>query len=562
MRAANVATSNKLSSNVAKALEKTSLQTVRTFHGRIDADAVALAALDDAAAAYSHALHSCYAALSHGEDVDRKATAERLGIQYDYVEAALRQAKGIRASVQENCRRLAAEAEGRAKSADKKAAKLLETAAKAKTAKTRDRKRAEAHHAKRRAIKARHRAARFIAETARPAPGVCFGSRKLFDQQHHLKDSGWSSRANWLDAWEAARSADLRSVGQNSKPTGNWAVRTRHIGDDTFELRVRLPTSCEAAHGRHMTCRVRLPYGADVINAQIADNRAITWTFKRDAKGWRAFAAITENTAAVPVTAGAIGVDFNAGHLAVAIIGADGNPKTKDLRRIDFGSGPSTEQQRDAMGRAVRDLVALAVERQLPIVIEDLDFQRKKAELREIGKPGYARMLSGLSAAMFRQMLVTRAFRHGVRVITVTPSFTSFQGRVRYQRQLGISVHHAAAIEIARRGLRLGESAKPWAGRTLRVSSGHDHVTFQAPDRMPGKHVWSWWGKAQGQWRAVQKAHAKALRKRRDAAVIMATDASLSADEDFLAGLTFASSTSVDARGDKRFRSPPLREKA
>ena len=554
MRDASIATAGRLPGSVEKAILNTSLQNVRTFHGRVDADDSAIAALDAAGVAYSNVLHACYAAMSRGEDVDRKATAARHGIQYDYVEAALRQAKGIRDSASENCKRLANEASARAKASDKKALKLLERAANAKSDKTRDKYRAAAHHAKRRAIKARHRATAFEAEAAHPAPGVCFGSAKLFDQQHHLKDSGWPSHAAWLEAWEDARTRDIRAVGQNSKPSGNWAVQTRFLGGDEFELRIRLPTACEADHGNYATCRLRLPYGSGVVNAQLAVNGAITWTFKRDAKGWRAFAAITEVTIAAATKAGSIGVDFNAGHLAIAIIGADGNPRAKDLRRIDFAAGPSTDQQRDAMGCAVRELIDLAIERQLPIVIEDLDFQKKKTELREIGQPGYARMLSGLSVAMFRQMLVTRAHRHGVRVVIVSPSFTSFQGRVRYQRQLGISVHHAAAIEIARRGLRLGESAKPWAGRAICVPSGQDHVTFRAPDRMPGKHVWSWWGKAQGQWRAVQKAHAKALRKQRDVAVAMTEDASLGADGDFLSALTFASSTAVDAREGKRFR--------
>jgi IS605 OrfB family transposase len=557
MRDRSLVTAKRLANSVHKALEANALQTVRTFHGRLEAISP-IGALDGAAIAYGQALRSCYAALVRGEDADRRGLAARLAIQYDYVEAALRQAKGMRDSARENCKRLAAEAESRARSSERRARKPLATAAKARTSKKRHERLAGAHHAQRRAIKALHRAARFTAEAEQNAPGICFGSRKLFDQQHHLADSGWSSVGAWRDAWHAARSAELRSVGQNSKPTGNWAVRTTHIEGDLFALRIPLPTACEAEHGRYVTCQLRLPYGADAIRAQLAVNGAITWTFRRDARGWRAFAAISEKTVAAPVNNGAIGVDFNAGHLAVAIIGADGNPRTRDCRRIDFTSGASTAQQRDAMGRAVRNLVDIAIAHRLPIVIEDLDFQKKKSELREAGSPGYARMLSGLAVAMFRQMLVTRAFRHGVRVIAVTPSFTSFQGRVRYQRQLGISVHLAAAAVIARRGLRLGESAKPWAGRLIRVPTSRDHVTFQAPDRMPGKHVWSWWGKAQGQWRAVQQAHAMAQQKLRDVAAIQAEDASIRADEDFLAALTFASSAPAEASAGIRFRPATL----
>ncbi len=75
---------------------------------------------------------------------------------------------------------------------------------------------------------------------------------------------------------------------------------------------------------------------------------------------------------------------------------------------------------------------------------------------------------------------------------------------------------------------------------------------------MPGKHVWSWWGKAQGQWRAVQQAHAMAQQKLRDVAAIQAEDASIRADEDFLAALTFASSAPAEASAGIRFRPATL----
>jgi IS605 OrfB family transposase len=531
-RALTIATSKFLPRSIKEAHGKTALETVRTFHGNLEGDAAAIAALELAAEAYSRALRSCYAALSSSGDFSRRETAARLGLQYDYVEAAWRQAKGMRDSVKANAERLAGEADGRAANARKTAEKAEGRASKAVKPETVLKWRQKVHHAKRRAHKLALRAETFRNEAAKSAPSVCFGSAKLFNAQHHLAENGFADHAEWRKTWRAARSDTLRAVGQCSKKSGNWAVLCQHTEGDAFVLRIRLPSSCETAHGKYAVFRLRLPYGHRAILDQLSRNAAITWTFKRVDGTWKAYAAITEQTEPRDMLAGAIGVDFNEDHIAIAAIDASGNPLAKVCRTIQLPLyGASGDRAKALMGDAVREIVGLAVERGLPVVIEDLDFGQKKTELRELGKARRARMLSGLSVAMFRQMLVTRAHRHGVRVIVVNPRFTSFLGRLRYERRLGISVHHAAAIEIARRGMGCSVKTKPWAGKPARCGC----VAFQVPEWKPGKHVWSWIGSAFAVYRRAHEAHFKALKERRKAAAEQAmVDASIADDRAFL----------------------------
>ena len=511
---------------------KQTLETVRTFHGNLEGETKAFAALELAAATYSQALRSCYAALSSGADFSRKETAARLGLQYDYVEAAWRQAKGLRDSTSANCERLAGEADRRAANAQKTAKNATERASKAPKPATTLKWRQKAHFAKRRAHKLVLRAEAFRNETKTPAPSVCFGSAKLFSAQHHLGAAGFESHAEWRKAWQEARSDTLRSVGQCSKRSGNWAVLCQHVEAEAFALRVRLPAACEAEHGKYAMFRLRLPYGNREVVDQLARNGAITWTFKRVEGVWKAFVVITERAEARETVAGAIGVDFNADHLAIAIVDASGNPIAKECRTIPVPTyGASIAQTKALLGDAVRDIVDLAIERGLPVVIEDLDFSQKKTELRELDEARRARMLSGLAVSQFRQMIVTRAHRKGVRIVVVNPKFTSFLGSLRYQRRLGISVHHAAAGEIARRGLRCSVKTKPWAGKLVRC----DHVAFHAPDRKPGKHLWSWIGSAFAAYRRAREAHYRMLREQRKAAVeLAAAEASLADDRAFL----------------------------
>jgi len=534
----SIASASSLPTCVREAETKTRLETVRTFHGRLEGAGAAFVALESAATIYSKALRHCFAALADDCKIDRKATAARLGIQYDYVEAALRQAKGIRDSVRANCKRLAGEMDGKAANAHKTATMARNKAESAKKPATVLKWRQKAHFAERRAHKFAKRADAFRAEAAKPAPSVCFGSAKLFNAQHHLADNGFTDHAEWRLAWTAARSDALRAVGQCSKKSGNWAVLCQHVEADAFSLRIRLPSACESAHGKYATFRLRLPYGHKEILDQLLRNGAITWTLKRVGTDWKAFVAITERTDAGRLDAGAIGVDFNADHLALAIIDASGNPRAADCQTIPLNLyGASIDKAKALIGDAVRTIIAIAAERNLPLVIEDLDFGQKKSELREMDAPRRARMLSGLAVSLFRQMLVTRAHRKGVRVVVVNPRFTSFLGGLRYARRLGISVHHAAAIEIARRGMQCSVKTGPWAGKP--VCCGQ--VAFRAPDRKPGKHVWSWIGSAFATYRRAHEAHFKALKERRKAdAIKVVVEASLADDRVFLLALSSA----------------------
>ena len=110
--------------------------------------------------------------------------------------------------------------------------------------------------------------------------------------------------------------------------------------------------------------------------------QAISYRFKRDGKGWRVF--VSTEMMDVPVVTdrrrGAIGVDLNADHLAVAETDASGN--YLNAWRVPLVTyGKSTHQAEALIGDAVASVVRYAREAGKPIVIEKLDFRQKKAAL-------------------------------------------------------------------------------------------------------------------------------------------------------------------------------------
>jgi IS605 OrfB family transposase len=157
----------------------------------------------------------------------------------------------------------------------------------------------------------------------------------------------------------------------------------------------------------------------------------------------------------------------NSGHLAVAVVAADGNvtgtPFTIPLPLAGLPATARDGRVRAAISRVIataRDAGARA------IVIEDLDFTEARAEGRERtgsrpsrGKRGrgFRRMIAGIPTARLRDRLVQMTANAGLHVIVVDPAYTSRWGQhwlpLLRKHHPEVSGHHAAALVIGRRGL-------------------------------------------------------------------------------------------------------------
>ena len=241
--------------------------------------------------------------------------------------------------------------------------------------------------------------------------------------------------------------------------------------------------------------------------------QAISYRFKRDAKGWRVFA--TTELPEVEITTdrcrGAIGVDLNVDHLAVAETDASGN-YVNAWRAPLVTYGKSNHQAEALIGDAVASVVEYARGVGKPIVIERLDFRQKKAVLEGESRR-YSRMLSSFSYGKVKAYFISRGYREGVEIYQVNPAFSSVVGRVKFMERYGLSVHQAAALVLARRSLGFSEHIpRRWV---CPVGNGVQ-VAFTVPVRKRVKHVWTYWGAISGQLRpALAAQHRLGKRRRR-----------------------------------------------
>ena len=363
---------------------------------------------------------------------------------------------------------------------------------------------------------------------------LCFGSKKLWRKQYDLKANGYACHEEWLRDWQDARSDEFFVVGSRDETAGCQLCVASVNDDGTLTLRLRMPDSLAGLHGKYLVVpNVRFASGHDVVLAALGSNteyavyrrehgekearattlgQAISYRFKRDVKGWRVFA--TTELPEVEVTTdrwrGAIGVDLNADHLAVAETDASGN-YLKAWRAPLVTYGKSHHQAEALIGDAVASVVGYAREVGKPLVVERLDFQQKKAVLEGESRK-YSRMLSGFSYGKIKAYFLSRGYREGVEIIEVNPAYSSVVGRVKFMERYGLTVHQAAALVLARR--YLGYSERIPSRWVCPVGNGV-YVAFTVPARKRVKHVWTYWGAVSGQLRPALAAQHRLGRRRR-----------------------------------------------
>jgi hypothetical protein len=393
---------------------------VRTFTTRIDSHP----ALTARAELESRVERKLYAALRSG----RKFTGDlaisfyqQFGISAKTLDGIHRQLKAKLTSIAELAKLRAAEIEVRIAATRKRIVDMEKTLRRKRPPDAqRHRLRSALHQHKRRlAILERHLTE---AKGRVEEPRICFGSRRLFDAQHHLADNGLDDHKDWRRAWYAARSAQFFIEGAARSPSGNPFARLTTLDDGAFQLEIRLPetlgylSEVETVQGAHVVrsahFKLRFTHGAAEIREALDAEKPLSYRFRRAGDGsWFVSVMLRQDfadSAVAHFTNGCLGVDLNADHVALTLMDATGNPLTtvKDApgrpvmqRRIDLVTYGKTRAQRlDMVRKAAAEIARLALQLGVPIAAEKLDFGRKRAELETVVGKKRARMLT--SSAM------------------------------------------------------------------------------------------------------------------------------------------------------------------
>ena len=286
----------------------------------------------------------------------------------------------------------------------------------------------------------------------------CFGGKRLLRERHEL--SSETDIQDWQQRWYEARHDEFVLVGSSDESWGNQNCQVVPQDDGSLIAHLTMPPALEKQFGKRQQFSVPLRYYRDEVTAALLNGGSpFTYRFKRQNGAWYVFISfrLTKQEIVTWRTHGALGVDVNADHLAATLITADGNFRGSWTMPLPL-RGKSTAQRNDIIGNAVKACTELALKNGVPIVIEDLDFTKKKRALDKTF-PAQARMLSALAYGKIKQCFISRCARFGIELIKVNPAYSSQLGELKYQDRYGLSRHHAAALVIARRGLGIKESS-------------------------------------------------------------------------------------------------------
>ena len=154
-------------------------------------------------------------------------------------------------------------------------------------------------------------------------------------------------------------------------------------------------------------------------------------------------------------TQGTIGIDFNKGFVAISQTNKYGHLVGIDKMTYRFGSGNKTKND---LLLIINKLVELATHTGKDIVVEDLNFLKKKSKTMqgksEKGKR-YNKTLHSLAYRTFLDRAEQICNRENVGLIKVNPAWTSWIAKNKFCDKMKLNVHTGAAFVIARRGMNI-----------------------------------------------------------------------------------------------------------
>lgn len=154
---------------------------------------------------------------------------------------------------------------------------------------------------------------------------------------------------------------------------------------------------------------------------------------------------------------GVVGVDFNKGFVSVSETDKYGN--LINTFNIDYQYSKGNQTTNDFQNIATK-LKDYCLNTGKDLVIEKLNFTKKKDGL--ISKRGkkYNEMLSSLAYSKFDSIITSKCAKNRIFLHKVNPAWTSWIAKQKYCPKMKLNIHSGASYVIARRGMFLKDKVK------------------------------------------------------------------------------------------------------
>lgn len=287
---------------------------------------------------------------------------------------------------------------------------------------------------------------------------IGFGSRKMFRAQYRPDENGYGTHEKWYRDFVRARDKNIFFLGSADETASNQMFQLTPCDDGTYKIMVRKDSSFVQGRDKYVYGSCSFRYLDDELKRSLVlRDRPVSYRFK--IRGRKVFlqAVIrmraTEHPVITTMMEGAIGIDFNSGHIDIAETDSRGNLTAFRSYKLHFhGTGTKAENE---MRQVVSQIGTYALMKGKSLVKEDLSFVKKKSNTsKRKSRKGkdYNKMLHALDYSRYEDAIVNMTFRSGIDLIEVNPAYTSKIARQKYCSSRKIPIHNGAAYVIARRG--------------------------------------------------------------------------------------------------------------
>lgn len=283
-----------------------------------------------------------------------------------------------------------------------------------------------------------------------------FGGKRMFNSQYRLFENGYKSHTGWYNDYVGRRDCNIFYLGSKDETSGNQMFQLTP-DDGGYAIKVRKDGRYDA-DGRYVTGHCSFKYLDQEIRSSIQNqDRPLSYRMKIRGRKVYLQAVVQLDASQRPVVTtmhdGAIGIDFNSGHIDLSETDGKGNlVGMKQYMLYYHGTGAKAANE---MRQVIASIGKYALMTGKSIVKEDLSFIKKKAQTSKAkGKYGkdYNRMIHTLDYSRYEEDMQNMTARLGIDLIEVNPAYTSKIAKEKYCKIRKIPVHSGAAFVIARRG--------------------------------------------------------------------------------------------------------------
>ena len=273
---------------------------------------------------------------------------------------------------------------------------------------------------------------------------VCFGTKDLLQKDY--------------DKFVKKRDSEIYYLGRAGDGACNTNFQVRYDSKiNQFHFRIRKEIDLE---------NDKFVYGQFNFNNKIYTNllknllrtkeSALTYRIKlkNDKVLLQIIYNFKQNTDLTRNGYGVIGVDFNKGFISVSETDKYGNLINTFNINYQYSKGNQTTKDFQCIATRLKDY---CLDTGKDLVIEKLNFNKKKGTL--ISKKGkkYNKMLTTLAYSKFDSVITSKCVKNRIFLHKVNPAWTSWIAKQKYCSKMKLNIHSGASYVIARRGMFLKE---------------------------------------------------------------------------------------------------------